>query len=87
MRMIIVFVFPPLLLLSMIKDLKLLSPVSSTANITTLLGIILVFFYLIQDDVEIDARKFSPKGVFEVPVFIGITLFALEAVGVVSILR
>ncbi|XP_026742132.1 proton-coupled amino acid transporter-like protein CG1139 [Trichoplusia ni] len=87
LRMIIVFVFPPLLLLSMIKDLKLLSPVSSTANITTLLGIILVFFYLIQDDVEIDARKFSPKGVFEVPVFIGITLFALEAVGVVLALE
>lgn len=85
--MIIVFVFPPLLVLSMIKDLKLLSPVSSTANITTLLGIILVFFYLIQDDVDIDAHKFTPKGVQEIPVFIGITLFALEAVGVVSKLR
>lgn len=84
-RMLIIYCYPPLLLLSLIKDLKLLTPFSTISNFAVMLGLYLVFFYLIEDDAEIDDSKLQMKGIKEIPVFIGITLFALEAVGVVSV--
>lgn len=69
--------------MGLVKDLKLLTPFSSISNIVTLFGFILVFFYLIEDDIIIDQEKMQLKDFSEIPVFIGTTLFALEAVGVV----
>lgn len=69
--------------MGLVKDLKLLTPFSSISNIATLFGFVLVFFYLIEDDVTIDEEKMQLKDFSDIPVFIGTTLFALEAVGVV----
>ncbi|CAK1554054.1 unnamed protein product [Leptosia nina] len=77
----------PLALLGLLKDLKLMTPLSTISNIVTMLGFILVFFYLIEDDVQVDEEKLNFKSVEDVPVFIGIALFALEAVGVVLALE
>lgn len=49
-----------------------------------MLGLILVFFYLVEDEMIIDESKYQSEGIQELPIFVGITLFALEAVGVVS---
>ncbi|KAF9807628.1 hypothetical protein SFRURICE_008841 [Spodoptera frugiperda] len=86
-RMLIIYSYPPLLLLSLVKDLKLLTPFSTISNFAVMLGLYLVFFYLIEDDAEIDESKLQMKGIKEIPVFIGITLFALEAVGVILALE
>ncbi|CAH0703638.1 unnamed protein product [Spodoptera exigua] len=86
-RWLIVYTYPPLLLLSLIKDLKLLTPFSTLSNFCVMLGLYLVFFYLIEDEPIIDDSKFEIKGLEEIPVFIGITLFALEAVGVILALE
>lgn len=75
--------FVPLLVLNMVKNLKLLSPISSVSNLITLLGLILVFYYLIEDDFDVDDAKVQMKSLIDLPVFVGTTLFALEAVGVV----
>lgn len=82
-RMWILFQFPIQLLFNLVKDLKLLTPLSSVSNLIILVGLILVFFYLIEDDVYFDDEKFKFKGLEEIPLFIGTTLFALEAAGVV----
>lgn len=67
----------------MIKDLKLLAPFSTFSNLCTFVGLILTFYYLIEDELIVDEDKFKSQGLAEIPVFIGITLFAMEAVGVV----
>lgn len=73
----------PTILLNLVKDLKLMTPLSSISNIVTIFGLILVFFYLIEDDVVLDSEKLRLKSFNEIPLFIGTALFALEAVGVV----
>ncbi|KAM3969016.1 proton-coupled amino acid transporter-like protein acs [Aphomia sociella] len=77
----------PLLIVNMIKDLKMMTPMSTISNIVTILGLILVFFYLVEDDVVVGEDKFQLKNLEDIPVFIGITLFALEAVGVILALE
>lgn len=77
------FVLGPLIIINLVKDLKLMTPLSTISNIVTIFGLILVFFYLIEDDVTLESEKLHIKQFSEVPIFIGIALFALEAVGVV----
>ncbi|XP_026742242.1 proton-coupled amino acid transporter-like protein CG1139 isoform X2 [Trichoplusia ni] len=86
-RFLICCCFPILLVLSWVKDLKFLSPISSFSNVLIGLGLILVFFYLIQEELIVDDEKYRSQGIEEFPVFVGITLFALEAVGVVLALE
>ncbi|XP_073949825.1 proton-coupled amino acid transporter-like protein acs isoform X2 [Choristoneura fumiferana] len=86
-RMHICALFVPLLILNMVKNLKLLSPISSLSNLITLLGLILVFYYLIEDDFDVDDEKMQIKSLIDIPVFVGTTLFALEAVGVILALE
>ncbi|OWR43751.1 proton-coupled amino acid transporter-like protein CG1139 [Danaus plexippus] len=81
------FLLLPLTLMGLVKNLKLLTPFSSISNIVTIFGFVLVFFYLIEDDVTIEDEKLQLKGLEEIPFFIGTTLFALEAVGVVLALE
>ncbi|XP_039764137.1 proton-coupled amino acid transporter-like protein CG1139 [Pararge aegeria] len=87
LRWHICFLLIPLTAMGLVKDLKLLTPFSSISNVVTLFGFILVFFYLIEDDVTLDQNKLKLKGYIEIPVFVGTTLFALEAVGVVLALE
>lgn len=63
-----------------------MTPFSSLSNIIMTLGLLLVFFYLIEEDLSFDQDKMKFKDIMGVPLFIGTALFALEAVGVVSIL-
>ncbi|XP_072931466.1 proton-coupled amino acid transporter-like protein acs isoform X2 [Epargyreus clarus] len=87
LRMHLCILLGPLAILSLVKDLKLMTPLSSISNIVTILGLLLVFFYLIEDDVTLEDEKLQIKSLQEIPIFIGITLFALEAVGVVLALE
>ncbi|XP_041986625.1 proton-coupled amino acid transporter-like protein CG1139 [Aricia agestis] len=87
LRWHIVYLIAPLIVICLIKDLRLLSPVSSVSNALTLLGLIILFFYLIEDDVEFDYQRLEMKSILEIPIFIGTALFALEAVGVILALE
>ncbi|PZC75917.1 hypothetical protein B5X24_HaOG205310 [Helicoverpa armigera] len=86
-RRVICYSYPPLLICSLVKDLKLLTPFSTISNACVLVGLVLVFFYLVEDDVVLDEDKYKVKGLEDIPIFIGITLFALEAVGVILALE
>ncbi|KAJ0183599.1 hypothetical protein K1T71_000022 [Dendrolimus kikuchii] len=87
LRLHLCYVLAPQILLNLVKDLKWLTPLSSISNIVTIFGLLLVFFYLVEDDVTLEDSKLQVKRFEDIPVFIGITLFALEAVGVILALE
>lgn len=57
---------------------------STISNFVTVFGLLLVTFYLVEDDLQITPEKNELKGLENIPIYVGTALFALEAVGVVS---
>lgn len=74
----------PLILLNYVRNLKLLAPFSSVANLLTFVGLGLVLYFVFAEGLP----GFDNVQLFGtlagIPRFIGTTLFALEAVGVVN---
>lgn len=79
-------VLVPAILINLVKDLKLMTPLSGISNLATIFGLILVFYYLLEDDLKVETEMLYIQNILDFPVFIGTSLFALEAVGVVSTL-
>lgn len=73
----------PLALINYIPNLKLLAPFSTVANIITFIGLGMILSYVFEDLPSLSEREMfgSVKGF---SLYFGTTLFALEAVGVVS---
>lgn len=82
-RYYMVMLLLPLVGIILIRNLKLLAPFSQLANIITFIGLGIVLWYIFTDLPDV-----SSKPLFGEPrkytLFVGTTLFALEAVGVVS---
>ncbi|XP_059490178.1 proton-coupled amino acid transporter-like protein CG1139 [Neocloeon triangulifer] len=77
----------PLILLNYVRNLKLLAPFSTVANLLTFVGLGLVLYFVFAEGLPgLEDRKLvgSIQGI---PLFIGTTLFALEAVGVILALE
>lgn len=74
----------PLILINMIRNLKLLAPFSQLANVITFVGLSIVMYYVFQDIPSPVTRGYVGKP-RDFALFFGTTLFALEAVGVVSL--
>lgn len=73
----------PLLAFNCIRNLKVLAPFSTLANLLTFVGLGIVVYYLLSEEKE--QADLDLWGSFEsFPLFFGTTLFALTAVGVVS---
>lgn len=81
LRLLISCLLIPLILLSWIPNLKYLAPVSMIANVFMGLGLGITFYYLVQDLPSIEARDYVH--VSTLPAFFSITIFAMEAIGVV----
>lgn len=75
----------PAILVNLVKDLKMMTPMSAISNVATMFGLTLVFFYLLEDDLDFRVDMLYLHNLLGFPVFVGTALFALEAVGVVSI--
>lgn len=74
----------PFILINSIRNLKLLAPFSILANIITFASFAVVLYYIFQELQPMESlQQFA--GLYTFPLFFGTTLFALEAVGVVSI--
>ena len=72
----------PLTLINYIRNLKLLAPFSSLANVITFVGLGMIMVYVFDDLPPLTEREMF--GSFRnFSLYFGITLFALEAVGVV----
>lgn len=72
----------PLILLSWVRNLKYLAPLSSLANATTVVSFAIIFYYIFDGLPPVSDRQTfgSWKGL---PLFFGTVLFAMEAIGVV----
>lgn len=73
----------PFILINSIRNLKLLAPFSVVANVITFITFGIVAYYLFQDMPSISSIP-AFGTLYTYPLFFGTTLFALEAVGVVS---
>lgn len=75
----------PLIAINCIRNLKLLTPFSTFANLMTFIGMALIMVYVFQDIKSISDLDMVGY-LRNFPLFFGTTLFALEAVGVVLFL-
>lgn len=76
----------PLIGINMIRNLKILAPFSTLANIITFVGLGMILYYVLDDLPPLSEREMvADMGRF--PLFFGTTLFALEAVGVIIALE
>ncbi|EDW29622.1 GL22912 [Drosophila persimilis] len=76
----------PLLLIYSIKNLQVLAPFSSAANLLLLVGFGIILYYIFEDLPPLSERD-AFVSYTELPTFFGTVLFALEAVGVATQLR
>jgi proton-coupled amino acid transporter len=80
-----VFLIPPLILMNLLRSLKYLTPFSMISNFLFILGVGISYYYIFDDLPPISDRpNFSSWQ--QLPIFFGTTIFALEGVGVVSVL-
>ena len=82
-RLYMVMLLLPLILINWVRNLKLLAPFSSVANVITFVGLGITLYYVF-DGIASPSERNMVGHVVDLPLFIGTTLFALEAVGVVS---
>ncbi|XP_013187317.1 proton-coupled amino acid transporter-like protein pathetic [Amyelois transitella] len=74
--------FIPILLLAMVKNLKYLTPVSLIASIMTAWGLVITFYYILQDLPNTKTiKKFS--SFHQLPLYFGTAIYAFEGIGVV----
>lgn len=83
-KLYILMLLVPFILINSIRNLKLLAPFSTLANVLTFASFGIVLYYIFQDLPNIDERPHFGTA-YTFPLFFGTTLFALEAVGVVRI--
>lgn len=82
LRLCIASLLLPLILLSWVPNLKYLAPVSMVANLFMGSGLAITFYYLVAK--LPDPTTLPAVGnVLEMPAFFAITIFAMEAIGVV----
>lgn len=74
----------PCIIMMMIRDLRQMTPIIFTANMVIILGLAFIYYFVFQNFPSINSVPMF-KSVLDVPNFLGICLFALEGIGVVSI--
>ncbi|XP_013189259.1 proton-coupled amino acid transporter-like protein pathetic [Amyelois transitella] len=84
-RLYIIALLLPLIFMAWVRNLKYLAPVSMMANIFMGLGLGITFYYLVgTGEMQIDNMKnMLFKHPVEWPEFFSLTIFAIEAIGVV----
>lgn len=76
----------PLIGINMIRNLKILAPFSTLANLITFVGLGMILYYVLDDLPSLSEREMVTD-IGRFPLFFGTTLFALEAVGVIIALE
>lgn len=82
-RITVAILLLPLIILAYVPNLKYLAPVSMLANVFMAVGLGITFYYLVADIPSISDRNLVAT-IQTYPVFFSITIFAIEAIGVVS---
>ena len=74
----------PIILLSFIRDLRTLAPLSMIANICCGISLVVIFQYLIRN-IQHTEKLPGFAGWSNFPVFFGIAMYAFEGIGVVCL--
>lgn len=81
-RWIMLIFLLPLICINYVKSLKFLAPLSTIANVTTIVSFGIILYYIVKKGVTLEDK--DPFGDYKnYPLFFGTVLFALEAIGVV----
>lgn len=83
-RIYILCILPPLALLSLIPNLKALTPFSAAANVLIITGLGITLYYLVFDMKSMSELRQTPKSLSNLPATFSITVFAMEAIGLVG---
>lgn len=75
--------FPPMLALGMVKNLKYLTPVSLIAAIMTAWGLVITFYYILQD-LPHTSTVTAFASWHQLPLYFGTAIYAFEGIGMVS---
>lgn len=85
LRYYMLALLPLLISMNLIRNLKYLAPFSMVANILIGTGMGITFYYIFQDLPAVSSRP-SFSTIHQLPIFFGTAIFALEGIGVVSII-
>lgn len=77
---------PILIVINLTRSLKYLTPFSMISNTLFITGIGISYYYIFDDLPPVSDRPMFASW-HQLPIFFGTTIFALEGVGVVSILK
>lgn len=81
---VMAWILLPLILINYVRDLKYLAPFSAIANAVTIASFGIILYYIFREMPTLEGK--APVGKLgNFPLFFGTVLFALEAIGVVSI--
>lgn len=72
----------PILLSSLVRNLKFLAPLSTLANIFMCVGIVITLYFTVQELPPLSERRFVAT-LAQFPLFFGTALFAFEGIGLV----
>lgn len=79
----LVLLFPLIVALAMVKNLKYLTPVSLLASIMTAWGLVITFYYILQDLPKTNKVP-SFASWHQLPLYFGTAIYAFEGIGMVS---
>lgn len=85
LRYYMLALLPLLISMNLIRNLKYLAPFSMVANVLIGTGMGITFYYIFQDLPPVDSRP-TFSSLHQLPIFFGTAIFALEGIGVVSII-
>ena len=85
LRLYMVMILLPLILLNLVRNLKWLAPFSMIANILMAAGVGITFYYVFSELPPYETRPHFAS-FHQLPLFFGTAIFALEGIGVVSLL-
>ncbi|XP_019755607.1 proton-coupled amino acid transporter-like protein CG1139 isoform X3 [Dendroctonus ponderosae] len=81
-RLIFVMLLLPLILVTFVKNLKLLVPLTSFANFITVVSFGIIYYYIFQEPITFEGRLAIGQ-LTNMPLFFGTVMFALESIGMV----
>ncbi|KAF4520651.1 hypothetical protein B566_EDAN007517 [Ephemera danica] len=81
-RIYLLLLLLPMVVLNWVKSLKYLMPVSLFASVLTVVGLAIIFFYMLQDLPPASSRPAFATW-HTLPLFFGTAIYAFEGIGVV----
>lgn len=82
-RFYILCLLGPLIMINLLRNWKLLAPLSMFANIFMAVGLAITMYYIVTDLPSPSQRPAVATSWEKLPMFLGISVFALEGIGVV----